>query len=409
MNNTIKRALAVAGVAVLLTAALALSLAACGGSGNTTTGGGDTTTPTTEQTQDNAPAPVDSTSSDKSIAETLLDKTLPDVTIEPWIDESILWITNEKRQYLPEDEEGRQWLIRGSVQELLTATNLSIDEVRSGGILSATDTTTLTYYVITKTNDLYMWGENSKGELGDGTGIDRTEPILVSSDVSNLFARFIEPSGSTDHLAVIYMQKTDNSLWRFGNGVYEPEKLFDNIAIPYYTDSLMSRVSSTRVLEIRSERFYFRTTDGQLLSETVGVVLDKVKYITRGVTRTELSTTSDNILEYSPEHLVLFSDGSLYSFDEPSKSAEHRFLIDKVAWVWMLRDHYFVILKNNELWGMGENSRGELGDRTMIPRTEFVKLADNVQSLDYNGYSYSKTDGTKWAWNSNDPTPKQVQ
>jgi hypothetical protein len=76
-------------------------------------------------------------------------------------------------------------------------------------------------------------------------------------------------------------------------------------------------------------------------------------------------------------------------------------------------DPWIVLTNTGALYGKGANSRGQLGDGTKIERDEWVKIADNVCTCGFNSddgyYFYIKTDGAKWEWYENDPTPKLAQ
>ena len=64
------------------------------------------------------------------------------------------------------------------------------------------------------------------------------------------------------------------------------------------------------------------------------------------------------------------------------------------------------ITKCGTLWGLGQNQDGELGDGTRVPRTDPVKIAENVTSAGW--HTFLTQDGTLWRWTRNDPTPQPV-
>lgn len=86
---------------------------------------------------------------------------------------------------------------------------------------------------LTKDGDLYMWGRNNYGQLGDGTTTDSIEPKLI---MSNVISVCCGPNGNT---AVITQ---DNDLYVFGynhrgqfgdknmSGILLPKKLMSNVA-----------------------------------------------------------------------------------------------------------------------------------------------------------------------------------
>jgi len=59
---------------------------------------------------------------------------------------------------------------------------------------------------VTFNGELWAWGNNTHGQLGDGTNIDRQDPVLIMNDVSGVFAN--------ESYTVI--MKTDGSVWAWG-------------------------------------------------------------------------------------------------------------------------------------------------------------------------------------------------
>ena len=72
---------------------------------------------------------------------------------------------------------------------------------------------------------LWAWGENFRGQLGDGTNIDRYTPIRIGSDNTWTYV-----SAGADHSLAI---KTDGSLWAWGYNFYG--QLGDGTDISRYT------------------------------------------------------------------------------------------------------------------------------------------------------------------------------
>ena len=261
--------------------ALILAFVICAGmpAGCGTTSGSDndssarnTSPPTDTQSSrslTNANTPKQSRSNTGSISETALGRSLPDIRPEEIVLQGVSnhVVTNE-------------YLEKGFEETTL----------RSCGNVSV-GLNSRVYYVITNDGQLHMWGRNSNGELGDGAGIDRAEPILVAEDVRNLYGY------SRNSNRVFYMLKNDNTVWTFGNGVYSPEMVLDDIANVIIMNTGNIAVAGYPL---------FQSTDGTLLNRDGEAVMDKVKYAC-----TWLYNERTN-LYYSPA--VLFSDGSLYTF-----------------------------------------------------------------------------------------------
>ena len=64
-----------------------------------------------------------------------------------------------------------------------------------------------TYFIERTTNTLYSWGMNTQGQLGDGTYIDKSLPVLIGT-------RFISIVGGSRYAIGL---KSDGSIWSWGN------------------------------------------------------------------------------------------------------------------------------------------------------------------------------------------------
>ena len=66
---------------------------------------------------------------------------------------------------------------------------------------------------------LWAWGQNERGQLGDGTRKARTEPVMISRD-----GKWKQLTAS---LFTSYALKSDGTIWAWGVGISSPEKTND--------------------------------------------------------------------------------------------------------------------------------------------------------------------------------------
>ena len=228
---------------------------------------------------------------------------------------------------------------------------------------------------VTNNNEMWGFGSNRNGVLGDGTGVDRNEPIFILSDVAAIYRI---------HSRVAFALRTDGTLWQWGDGTFEPVQIADDVARLIALDS-----SRGVYIHAISGGVYKIERDGaksRLFDEPVYYVSGKV-------------FEGSFIFINSERTLARWTQGwPEASFDEIAVNVEKASQLD--------RDNILFITSDGVLWGIGDNRNGELGDSTKVPRPEPVQIADNVVYV--RAYAFLKQDGTFWTWNANDPTPKQT-
>jgi hypothetical protein len=277
-----------------------------------------------------------------------------------------------------------------------------------------------TFFVITNNNELWSWGNNQYGQLGDGSGVDRSEPVKIMDNIAGLrsYGDYIIAFG------------TDGKVWHWGDAelyiifahekdnIYEPKLVAEGVADIYNMVEKKAALilKSNGDLLLQSNK-YLTSTNEPVPSLTL---LHKVKRV---------YPSKDG-----PDAFVVLSDNSLYHYPNLFKQynqlemtmAEREKLYDNAdiytfyyddeqdVWYVDTSEPLIVITDSGELWGKGENSNGQLGDGTKIDREDWIKIADGVKSYtlnneSYNYYcSYEKLDGSVWTWTSDDPTPKEA-
>jgi len=185
-----------------------------------------------------------------------------------------------------------------------------------------------TSFAIQPDGNLWGWGANNNGQLGDGTSTDRHIPIHIKDDVIAI------ESNRSNTLAIT----SDNTLWIWGSHSYQQpleEGIIDRYVPSRLLDDVVSVASSNNsVMVIR--------TDGSLWS--AGSNLNG-----------QLGTNEDNF----------------------SRQYFEKVMDDAVA-VTMGRNHVLVIKNDGSLWAWGSNVAGQLGDGTNINRYEPVHILDDV-------------------------------
>jgi alpha-tubulin suppressor-like RCC1 family protein len=220
-----------------------------------------------------------------------------------------------------------------------------------------------------KDGTLWAWGSNWLGQLGDGTTTDRLEPVKVLDDVAYVFSTF----------ASVHVIKTDKTLWAWGSN--QNSNLGDgtdeNRLIPVYImDDAIFTLSNFAV-----------TSDNAVWRWGIVYSADGVDYTIHTSpinTGRSLSFALNTIGLNTPNGYnfnIGFTDSGGWDFDWDNwvernlpQSIQGSPVISTSHW----RNHILALTANGTLWAYGNNEHGQLGDGTTTNRNDFVKIMDNV-------------------------------
>ncbi|MFZ1313275.1 MAG: T9SS type A sorting domain-containing protein [Chitinophagaceae bacterium] len=208
---------------------------------------------------------------------------------------------------------------------------------------------------------LWAWGRNSEAQLGDGTINNSTVPIQIGTATD-----WATISAGTEHNIAI---KTDGSLWAWGGNQYGQ------------CGNALPPNSVATPLQVGTATNWQNITTGPYNS---------------------IATKSDGSLWSWGYNLNgQLGDGTYTNKDVPTAIG---FDNDwgQIAAGWF---HSIAIKTNGSLWAWGDNNYGALGDGTNTNQNQptLIGAATNWQSVSA-GEEHSiatKTDGTLWAWGRN--------
>ena len=280
---------------------------------------------------------------------------------------------------------------------------------------------------------LWAWGNNTYGQLGDGTTVERTTPIQVGTDTDWSFIA----AGGYASFAI----KTDGTLWRIGTTIQKVLIEQPWFKTPYHpawsqftNDWSINRQSVNEV-----GTFEFTTAIDIPISGTYNFQYSTDNlgsYSIAGQTWTSSNNygSSSNISIYlSAGTHVLVASYTNNPQENPDNPGGIAIKItdesDNIIWttvdylneqqgfncinVSTSGEHHLAIKSNGTLWAWGTNSTGQLGDGTTISKTEPIQIGtDNdwteiatgrsytgFAGLYYSGYSYAiKSDKSLWGW-----------
>jgi len=207
-------------------------------------------------------------------------------------------------------------------------------------------------FAIMTDGSLWAWGQNSSGQLGDGTTIERHSPVRIMENVVSVSA------GNAHALAIT----TDGGLWAWGhNG---QGQLGDGTTA---NSNNPVRVMENVIAISAGHRHSFAITS------------DGVLWAWGGTEGTQIGVLGDgtNTARHSPVRIM-----------------------ENVTAVSTGRGHTLAITTDGGLWAWGNNSMGQLGDGTTTKSPNPVRIKENFVAVSA-GESHSlalTADGGLWGW-----------
>ena len=264
---------------------------------------------------------------------------------------------------------------------------------------------------------LWAWGDNSNGQLGDGTTVFKASPVQVGSVGIN----WALLSAGSNHTTGI---KSDGTLWTWGNNTNgqlgDGTLVKKTSPIQIGTDNNWVSVSAgdSHTLALKSDGTLWAWGYNGSARLGDGTWNNKISPIQIGTGNNWVSVSA-----YGAHTAGMKSDGTLWTWGWNAFGQ-----LGDGTTVWRLSPiqvgtdknwisvtvggSYTVALKSDgTLWAWGNNPDGRLGDGTMVNKIAPVKIGvDNNWTSFSVGGDYSvggghtvalKSDGTLWAWGYN--------
>lgn len=243
-------------------------------------------------------------------------------------------------------------------------------------------------YAITKSNDLWVWGFNNGGRVGNGSTNDATLPVKILSDVKSI------ASGKANHSVAV---KNDGSLWTWGLNM--DGQIGDHTRNSRYTPfNAMKDVQSaaageghTMAIKNNGDLYVWgRNWEGQLGDGTKKERMTPFKLMSNVRTATAGSNQS----------YFITKDGSLWVCGtlKPKK------IMTGAKDISAGPSFYIITKSDGTLWACGENKSGTFGDGTVKNKSKPTKIMDGVlkAAAGCGHILVIKNDGTLWASGEND-------
>lgn len=266
---------------------------------------------------------------------------------------------------------------------------------------------------------LWMWGENSCGQLGNGTTDHSAVPIKVMDDVTSVSCGYYSTAAI----------KTDGSLWTWGgnnwgligNGESEtyltesllqtvPVKVMDDVVSVSCGEFATAAIKTDGTLWMWGENSYGQLGNGgggNAQSEMGDIcqnlpiqVMDHVAAVSCGFRFTAAVKTDGTLWTWGLDLYGELGTGTGESSSVPVKVMDH------VAAVSCNGEAAAAVKTDGTLWMWGNNTSGQLGNGVTTPMdhsTVPIKVMDNVACVGRGPYHTAavQANGTVWVWGGN--------
>lgn len=300
---------------------------------------------------------------------------------------------------------GKVLLVAGGESSVIPAGTLPIDDVKNvaAGRLHG--------LALKRDGTVWAWGDNAKGQLGDGSKTSRSTPVQVKG-LSNVVA-----IAGGERFS--YALKADGTVWGWGDnsqGQLGNETTADS-AVPVKVKGLSG------IKEVRAGLYHGLALkqDGTVWSwgYTGLAPLGTDIAVTARLSPVQVSglTGVKTIAAGGLHNLAVTSDGSLWAWGSNEYGALGNGAVDSkftpelveglppVAAAIGLEFSSVVLTDTGEIWTWGYNYMGQVGDGTQNNRLTPYRLGLNGITKIYAGYAHvfaRDTKGELWAWGNNE-------
>lgn len=259
---------------------------------------------------------------------------------------------------------------------------------------------------ITMNGDLYSWGSNTYETVGNGSTGDTFTPTKILEDV-------ISVCFGTSHGAAI---TSDGSLYMWGDNQYgqlgngkattsgqaTPVKIMDNVASVSLRGAHSAAITKDGSLYMWGDNQYGQIGNGTEKKQTTPLkVLENVSSIDIGEYHSAAITLDGSLYIWGDDFHMDSTTGGRWRVSK--RRAPEKILSDVVS-VSLGDYHYAAITRNKDLYVWGDNGFGQAAGQSMGYQSKPAKIMSDVISVDLGSFHSSAitADKSLYMWGRND-------
>jgi len=246
---------------------------------------------------------------------------------------------------------------------------------------------------------VWAWGDNFKGELGDGSNINRTAPVQVGGALSNIIA---VSAGSAFSMALA----SDGTVWAWGENTWG--QLGDGTTTNRNTPLQVSGLSG--VVSIASGAFHAMAlkSDGTMMAwghngngrlgdgtttqrntpvqviDIASIAVGSITAIAAGRTHSLALKSDGTVLGWGDNFSRQLGDGTQTEHLNPVQAVDAGGIaLPGVSIIGSGYAHTLAMQSSGLIWGWGSGSYGRLGDGTASNRSNPVQTIDVTTGLGF--------------------------
>ncbi|MCL2355701.1 MAG: hypothetical protein FWC70_00910 [Defluviitaleaceae bacterium] len=257
---------------------------------------------------------------------------------------------------------------------------------------------------LAQNGDLWTWGGNESGQLGNGTNVGSSEPVKIMENVAFIAA------GDFHSVAVTQ----DGGMWTWGySGQNIPVRIMDAVT------EVSAGGYHSLALDSDGYVWQFNNGVGEKITGSVSQVAAGYMHSMAVDSNGALWIWDDTgpprpaNLPFSVRYvaagfdsaMIIDTSGYLWAWEHISENSQPIQIFENVRWATVATGnaHTVAITTGGVLWAWGDNEYGQLGSGTTAEYRDRVRVAARVHSVAAGRYHtlMTDTDGNLFAWGLN--------